>query len=283
VAEPADPRDGPQSRAARRVVGKSRAVSELLAPAVPPPRRIPLDDSRLLAQYAATKDRRLGDALVERFMPLARSIARRYARSNEPLDDLVQVASMGLLNALERFDPERGIAFSTFAVPTIAGEVRRHFRDRCWTVRPPSAIAETVGQVDRKTEELTSRLGRSPTIREVGQALELTDEAVLEARHARLELAVASLNEPPRGRGDTDGSMGDLLGAEDPGYERAQQRATLRTLTEVLTQQERQVLELRFTHDLTQQEIGELIGVSQMQVSRLVRRSLSKLTAVARA
>jgi len=216
-------------------------------------------------------------------MPLARSIARRYARSNEPLDDLVQVASIGLINALERFDPERGVAFSTFAVPTIAGEVRRHFRDRCWTVRPPRAVAETLGQVDRKTEELTSRLGRAPRIREIGQALELSDEAVLEARQARLELTVTSLNEPPRSHEDADGSMADLLGAEDPGYERAQQRATLQTLTEALTEQERQVLELRFTHDLTQQEIGKLIGISQMQVSRLVRRSLLKLTAAARA
>src|SRR3954451_14263058 len=158
------------------------------APAVPSPRRVPLEDSRLLAQYAATQDRRLRDALVERFMPLARSIALRYARGGEPLDDLVQVASLGLLKALERFDPERGVAFSSYAVPTIAGEIRRHLRDRCWTVRPPRALSDTLAQLARTTEELRSRLGRAPTIREIGQALELTDEAVLEVLQARHDL-----------------------------------------------------------------------------------------------
>ncbi len=205
------------------------------APTVPSPRRVPLEDSRLLAQYAATKDRRLRDALVERFMPLARSIALRYARGGEPLDDLVQVASLGLLKALERFDPQRAVAFSSYAVPTIAGEIRRHFRDRCWTVRPPRSLSDTLGQIDRTTEELTSRLGRAPTIREIGQALELTDETVLEARQARRELTIASLDEPLHGQEDADASTGHTLGAEDPGYERAQDRATLQELTVVLT------------------------------------------------
>src|SRR5436305_3932163 len=124
------------------------------APTVPSPRGVPLEDSRLLAQYAATKDRRLRDALVERFMPLARSMALRYVRGGEPLDDLVQVASLGLLKALERFDPQRGVAFSSYAVPTIVGEIRRHFRDRCWTVRPPRSLSDTLGQIDRTTEDL---------------------------------------------------------------------------------------------------------------------------------
>jgi RNA polymerase sigma-B factor len=252
------------------------------APA-PSPRRVPLDDSRLLARYAATNDRRLRDALVERFMPLARSIALRYARGGEPLDDLVQVASLGLLKALERFDPQRGVAFSSYAVPTIVGEIRRHFRDRCWTVRPPRSLSDTLGQIDRTTEELRSRLGRTPTIREIGQALELTDETVLEARQARRELTIASLDEPLQGHDDADASTGYTLGAEDPGYERAQDRATLRTLTVVLTQRERRVLDLRFTHDLTQEEIGKQIGVSQMQVSRIIRQALAKLTDAAAA
>jgi RNA polymerase sigma-B factor len=253
------------------------------APTVPSPRRVPLEDSRLLAQYAATQDRRLRDALVERFMPLARSIALRYARGGEPLDDLVQVASLGLLKALERFDPERGVAFSSYAVPTIAGEIRRHFRDRCWTVRPPRSLSDTLCQLDRATEDLTSRLGRAPTIREIGQALELPDEAVLEARQARRELTTASLDEPLQGQEDADASTGHMLGAEDSGYERAHDRATLQTLTKVLTQRERQVLELRFAHDLTQEEIGKHIGVSQMQVSRLIRHAIAKLTDAAAA
>jgi RNA polymerase sigma-B factor len=253
------------------------------APTVPSPRGVPLEDSRLLAQYAATKDRRLRDALVERFMPLARSMALRYVRGGEPLDDLVQVASLGLLKALERFDPQRGVAFSSYAVPTIVGEIRRHFRDRCWTVRPPRSLSDTLGQIDRTTEELTSRLGRAPTIREIGQALEVTDEIVLEARQARRELTIASLDEPLQGHDDADASTGYTLSAEDPGYERAQDRATLRTLTVVLTQRERRVLDLRFTHDLTQEEIGKQIGVSQMQVSRLIRQALAKLTDAAAA
>jgi RNA polymerase sigma-B factor len=252
-------------------------------PTVPSPRRVPLEDSRLLARYAATNDRRLRDALVERFMPLARSIALRYARGGEPLDDLVQVASLGLLKALERFDPQRGVAFSSYAVPTIAGEIRRHFRDRCWTVRPPRSLSDTLGQIDRTTEQLRSRLGRTPTIREIGQALELTDETVLEARQARRELTIASLDEPLQGQEDADASTGHTLGAEDPGYERAQDRATLQELTVVLTQRERRVLDLRFTHDLTQEEIGKQIGVSQMQVSRLIRQALAKLTDAAAA
>jgi RNA polymerase sigma-B factor len=265
------------------VLSPSLPGSSVPAPTVSPPPGVPLEDSRLLAQYAATKDRRVRDALVERFMPLARSIALRYARGGEPLDDLVQVASLGLLKALERFDPQRGVAFSSYAVPTIAGEIRRHFRDRCWTVRPPRSLSDALGQIDRTTDELTSRLGRAPTIREIGQALELTDETVLEARQARRELTIASLDEPLQGQEDADASTRHTLGAEDPGYERAQDRATLQELTAVLTQRERRVLALRFPHDLTQEEIGKQIGVSQMQVSRLIRQALAKLTAVAAA
>jgi RNA polymerase sigma-B factor len=134
------------------------------------------DDAELHAAYAVSRDEQLRSMLAERYLPLARSIARRYARGPEPLDDLVQVASIGLLKALERFDPSRGIAFSSFAVPTIAGELRRHFRDRTWAVRPPRDLQERALSVDKVTEELTNRLGRSPTVRQIGQALELTDE-----------------------------------------------------------------------------------------------------------
>src|SRR6476661_8886661 len=141
-------------------------------------------DELLLTAFARRPDPQLRAALVERYLPLARSIARRYARGSEPLDDLVQVASVGLLKALDRFDPARGIAFSSFAVPTIAGELRRYFRDRTWTVRPPRDLQERALAVDKITEELTNRLGRSPTVRQIGQALELPDEDVLEAMEA---------------------------------------------------------------------------------------------------
>src|SRR6478735_10843706 len=141
-------------------------------------------DELLLAAFAERPDPQLREALVERYLPLARSIARRYARGSEPIDDLVQVASVGLLNALDRYDPAHGYAFSSFAVPTIAGEVRRHFRDRTWSVRPPRDLQERSLMIEKVAAELTTRLGRTPTVRQIGQALELRDEDVLEAMEA---------------------------------------------------------------------------------------------------
>src|SRR4051812_9943535 len=161
------------------------------------------DDDSLWAAFAARPDPQLREALVERYLPLARSIARRYARGAESLDDLVQVASLGLLKALERFDPERRVAFSSFAVPTIAGELRRHFRDRTWAVRPPRDLQERALAVERTSEELTNRLGTSPTVRQIGQALELPDEDVLEAMQALRAGSATSLSSP-RG-GDEEG------------------------------------------------------------------------------
>ena len=238
-------------------------------------------ETELFARYTRTRDQDAREQLVERYLPLARSVARRYARGNEPLDDLMQVASIGLLKALERFDPERGIAFSSFAVPTIAGELRRHFRDRCWTVRPPRVVSERMLQVDRATSELAGRLGRAPTVREIGQALEVTDEDVLEAWQARRDLSLASLDEPAPGQDGEAATRLDEVGVEETGYERARERATLESLTGVLTDRERRVLELRFNDDLTQEEIGRRVGVSQMQVSRLLRGAISKLTQAA--
>jgi RNA polymerase sigma-B factor len=239
------------------------------------------DEAQLLVRFARTRDVDARERLVERYLPLARSVARRYARGNEPLDDLMQVASLGLLKAIDRFDPDRGLAFSSFAVPTIAGELRRHFRDRCWTVRPPRGISERMLQVDRATNELGARLGRPPTVREIGQALELTDEDVLEAWQARRDLTCASLDEPAPGHDTEDATRGDELGVVDPGFARARDRATLEALATDLTERERRVLELRFEHDLTQDEIGRQVGVSQMQVSRLIRGAVAKLSEAA--
>jgi RNA polymerase sigma-B factor len=222
-------------------------------------------------------------ALVERYLPLARSIARRYARGPEPLDDLVQVASVGLIKALDRFDPERGIAFSSYAVPTIAGELRRHFRDRTWAVRPPRDLLERALAVDKTSEELKNRLGRSPTVRQIGQALELEDEDVLEAMQA-LRAGKATSLSAPRGS-DDDGSertVQDTIGVEEDGYARAEQRAVYQQLARTLTARERRVVELRFGEDMTQEEIGREVGVSQMQVSRILRQALAKLEGEAR-
>jgi RNA polymerase sigma-B factor len=239
------------------------------------------DDDALLAAFAETRDAQLRALLAERYLPLARSIARRYARGSEPLEDLVQVASLGLLKALDRFDPERGVAFSSFAVPTIAGEVRRHFRDRCWAVRPPRDLQERALAVDKAAEELTNRLGRPPTIRQIGQALELEDEAVLEAMQASRAASTTSLSTPRGSEEDSDSTLEATIGAPEDGFERAEQRALYQQLAQCLTEREREIVSLRFEHDMTQEAIGKAIGVSQMQVSRVLRQALAKLAAEA--
>ena len=228
------------------------------------------------------RDPRLREALVERFLPLARSIAKRYRKAEEPFDDLLQVASLGLLKAVDRFDPARGIAFSSFAVPTIVGELRRHFRDRCWSVRPPRELQERALEVDKYRTELTTRLGRSPSVRELGQALELDDEQVLEALQAQQGMRATSLD-APRGSGeDNDATLADTHGTLDPELARAEHRATLARLFERLDERERRVLRLRFEEDLTQEQIGARVGVSQMQVSRIIRGAVAKLVGRAR-
>ena len=240
------------------------------------------NDDALLAAFAERPDPQLREALVERYLPLARSIARRYARGSEPLDDLVQVASVGLLKAIDRYSPDRGVAFSSYAVPTIAGEVRRYFRDRTWAVRPPRGLQERALAVEKSTTELTNRLGRSPTVRQIGQALELEDEEVLEAMEA-LRAGHATSMSAPRGSDEKgDQTLGDTLGSEEQGFELAEHRVVYEQLADTLTARERLVVELRFGKDLTQEEIGKRVGVSQMQVSRVLRQALAKLEEQAR-
>jgi RNA polymerase sigma-B factor len=241
--------------------------------------RAPHTDAQQLASNAETRDPQLREALVERFLPLARAIAKRYRKAEEPFDDLLQVASLGLLKAIDRFDPARGIAFSSFAVPTIVGELRRHFRDRCWSVRPPRELQERALEVDKYRSELTTRLGRSPSVRELGRALELSDEQVLEALQAQQGMRATSLD-APRGNGeDTDATLADAHGVNDPELIRAEHRATLARLFERLDERERRVLRLRFEQDMTQEQIGRIVGVSQMQVSRIIRGAVAKLAA----
>jgi RNA polymerase sigma-B factor len=250
-----------------------------LRPAPAETARAPLSDAQMLAAYAESRDPRLREALVERFLPLARSIAKRYRKAEEPFDDLLQVASLGLLKAVDRFDPARGIAFSSFAVPTIVGELRRHFRDRCWSVRPPRELQERALEVDKYRTELTTRLGRSPSVRELGQALELDDEQVLEALQAQQGMRAASLDAPRSSGEDNDATLADAHGSLDPELARAEHRATLARLFERLDEREQIVLRLRFEEDLTQEQIGARVGVSQMQVSRIIRGAVAKLSA----
>ena len=219
------------------------------------------------------------DALVTRFLPLARQLARRYQRSNEPYEDLVQVASIGLVKAVDRFDPERGVAFSSYAVPTILGELKRYFRDSGWAVHVPRGVQERVLKIDETVSGLSGRLGRSPSVGEIAEAMELSIEQVLEAMDASQAYSAVSL-EATRGPEEDGGEThAEALGAEEERYELIEYGATIDRTLRALPERDRLVLKLRFVDDLTQSEIAGRIGVSQMQVSRIIRGAVAKLAA----
>ena len=234
------------------------------------------EERRLFAQYRGRDDQAARDALVDRFLPLATQLARRYHRGGEPLEDLVQVASMGLLKAIDRFDPARGIAFSSFAVPTIAGELKRHFRDKGWSVRVPRDLQELAVRVDRATNRLVHELGRAPTAAEIAQDVGVSIEQVLEAREAAAAYRAESLDRSFDD--DQDGTrVVDRLGGDDPGYRQAESSATVESMMSILSDREREILRLRFVEDLTQSEIGDRVGLSQMHISRLLRQAIARL------
>ena len=238
------------------------------------------EDRRLLERYHRDGDPAAREALVERFLPLARQLARRYQRGGESLDDLVQVASLGLLKAIDRFEPDRTTAFSSFAVPTILGELKRHFRDRGWSVRVPRDLQEMAVRVDRVADEMARSLGRAPTPAELADEIGTTPERVLEAREAAGAYRAVSLDRS-RDEDEEGEGVADVFGAEDPGFGLAEDAATVERLMSVLSDREREVLRLRFAEDLTQSEIGARIGVSQMHVSRLIRQAIVRLRAAA--
>jgi RNA polymerase sigma-B factor len=241
-------------------------------------------EEELFERYLRNRDQRAREQLVERFLPLARQLARRYQRTDEPLDDLVQVASLGLLKAIDRFDPEREVVFSSYAVPTILGELKRHFRDRTWSVRVPRDLQELALRVDRTVTELSLDLRRSPSVREIAEAVGATEEQVLEALEAAGAYRATSLEGPRGGKEEEPGeTLAESFGTEEAGFDLAEERATLKPLLETISPRERRVLELRFGQDLTQAEIGARIGVSQMQVSRLIRQALARLRSAAQA
>jgi RNA polymerase sigma-B factor len=241
------------------------------------------DDRRLFDRFIDERDPLDRDAIVERFLPLARQIAARYQRPEEPFDDVFQVACYGLLKAVDRFDAERGVAFSSYAVPTITGEVKRHFRDRAWAVRVPRDLQELALRVERVGAELTRDLWRAPSVDEVARAVDAEAEDVLEALEAATAYRATSLDTPcPSGDEHPGASLGDTIGRTEDGYDRAEQRALLSDLMRSLTEREREVIRLRFEEDLTQAQIGEIVGVSQMQVSRMLRHAIGKLRVLAR-
>ena len=210
-------------------------------------------------------------------MPLARSLARRYHRGEEPLEDLEQVAALGLLKAIRRFDPDRGSAFASFAVPTIVGELRRHFRDKGWAIRVPRDLQELALAVQRKVDVMTTEAGRPPTVEQLASSLGRDIEDVLEAREALRAMRPASLDRPSQAGDDEDESPLARIGDLDPGYERTDEAVTIGRLVRGLPDRERSILALRYGGDLTQSEIGERLGISQMHVSRLLRRTIEDL------
>jgi RNA polymerase sigma-B factor len=239
------------------------------------------EDRRLLVRYHRQGDQSAREALVERLLPLARRMARRYRRSDEPLDDLVQVATLGLIKAIDRFDPARETAFSSYAVPTMLGELKRYFRDNGWAVHVPRGMQERVMQVDNAVKELARRKGRSPSAGEVAETLDLSIEQVLEAMEAAGAYDAVSLESYRFGDEGDGETYAESIGVEDRRYELVEYGATIAPTLAALPARDRIVLHLRFVEDLTQAEIADRVGVSQMHVSRLIRRALERLRTVA--
>src|SRR3954462_6761391 len=227
----------------------------------------------LLERYHRHGDQVARDQLAGEMLPLARALAGRYAGRGEPLDDLVQVACLGIMKDSDGFDGTREGRFSAYATPTGLGEIKRHFRDKTWSVRVPRGLQELQLQVAKERDKLTNELGRSPTVQELADAVKAPFEEVLATIQSASARRTRSLEEPT----GEDVTLADSLGAHDPELDPAEMRALLDGAFGVLSSRDREVLRLRFEDDMTQTEIAERIGVSQMQVSRLIRQSLARL------
>jgi RNA polymerase sigma-B factor len=221
--------------------------------------------------------------LVEHYMPLARRMASRYSGVSEPYDDLLQVASLGLLNAVDRFDASRGIPFAGFAKPTILGELKRYFRDKVWMVRVPRSVHDRMGEVEKAIEKLTLELGRPPSVEEVAARVGVDAAGVLDVLEARHNRRPLSLDAPPAGEDPEGASGAEWVGRPDGNFDLVEDRLAMESVLPVLDEREREVLRLRFAEELPQTEIALRIGCSQMHISRLLRRSLDKLREAAEA
>jgi RNA polymerase sigma-B factor len=217
----------------------------------------------------------LRDRVIEAWLPLARHLAARYHGRGEPADDLLQTAVVGLIKAIDRFDPDRGVEFAGFAIPTVLGEVKRHFRDRTWSVRVPRRTQELRMAITDANNTLLHTLGRSPTVADIAAHLKITEEDVLEGLEGARAYAATSLSTPVSA--DESMSLGDTLGEEDREYELTELRMVLGTAMHRLDEREQTILSLRFYGNMTQSDIAARIGVSQMHVSRLITRALAKL------
>ncbi|MGH7611203.1 MAG: SigB/SigF/SigG family RNA polymerase sigma factor [Candidatus Dormibacteria bacterium] len=247
-----------------------------ITPEQSPPRFDRQLQRRLFAAYAREHDPAVREELVEQFSALVRSLARRFAGRGEPLEDLEQVGYLGLIAAIERFDPELGLEFTTFATPTILGEIKRYFRDKSWAVRVPRRLQETYARVVRVQGELSQELARTPTVPEIGERLGLSPDEVLQALEAGPAQRALSL-EAPLGSQDEPAQLGDRLGQEDENLDRIELQNMLAGALRHLTPREREIMVLRFVEQLPQTEVAKRLGISQMHVSRLQRAALAQL------
>ncbi len=231
----------------------------------------------LFRRLRRTGDPHAREALIRRFLPLARKLARRYHGGGEPLEDLVQVANLGLVKAVQRYDDERGVSFSSFAVPTITGELKRYFRDNTWSAHVPRGMRERALQVNTAIKRFVEKRGRPPTTGELAQQLELDEQEVLDAQVAYVAFDAVSLDAPVAGEDSDPQPRLETLGSADSGFGLAEERVTVGKALRTLPPQERTVLHMRFVEDRTQSDIAKQIGVSQMQVSRIIKRTLERL------
>ncbi len=235
---------------------------------------------RTFADYARTKDPAIREQLVLAHLHLIQYLASRFAGRGEPLDDLLQAGSIGLLKAIDRFDPARGVEFVTYAIPTILGEIKRHFRDRSWALRVPRRLQELSLAIHRLSETLPAKLGRAPTVDDIAGCLGATSEEIIEAHELGSAYSALSLDAERTRGDDTAGlALSDGLGQLDANLARLEDRACLRAAFRVLDAQERTVMYLRFYEQLSQSDVARRLGISQMSVSRLQRRALEKLRA----
>jgi RNA polymerase sigma-B factor len=248
-----------------------------VTPTIATPPAVAGDTAALFLRWHAHRDQRARDALIERFLPLAHRLARRYVGSGEPYEDLFQIASLGLVKAVERFDPDLGYAFSTFAVPTIVGELKRYFRDAAWSVHVDRGAKDRARQTAQAQQAITARTGRAPTVHELAQYLEHSEEDVLEALQTIDAYDTISLDAPTQLGDEGSASRIDTIGGFDERLELVDDATTVFAAAKHLPKRERQVLLLRFAEDLPQTEIAQRIGVSQMHVSRLLRSALKHL------
>jgi RNA polymerase sigma-B factor len=232
-------------------------------------------DRELLRRYHEGGDPSAREVLVERHLPLVRSLARRYAGRGESLEDIEQVGAIGLIKAIDRYELSREVALTTYATPNVVGEIKRHFRDKGWAIRVPRALQELNGKMGPTIERLTSKLGRSPSIAEIAAEFETSTEQVLEALEAGSAYAPLSLSAGPSGDDEIDPM--ETIGADDEEFDRTDDRTSLEPALAALPEREREILRMRFEEGLTQTQIADKVGISQMHVSRLIRRSLDRM------